>query len=81
MARRGGSGRYEAVEDLAGRLGSYAGLVSRRRQASIAAILPNSTGRTFPSGWTNASVHLLFLFALELNRVGRCGHRTRDADA
>jgi oligoendopeptidase F len=58
-------GRYEAIEDLAGRLGSYAGLVHAGDSVdpAISKFYGDVSERL-----TNASVHLLF-FALELNRV------------
>ena len=64
MARRGGR-RYEAIDDLAGRLGSYAGLdpCRRQRRSRDHEILR----RCFRAA-DRCSVHLLF-FALELNRV------------
>src|SRR5256714_15651184 len=57
--------RYEAIEDLAGRLGSYAGLVHAGDSVdpAISKFYGDVSERL-----TNASVHLLF-FALELNRV------------
>src|SRR5260370_3798727 len=57
--------RYEAIEDLAGRLGSYAGLVHAGDSAdpAISKFYGDVSERL-----TNASVHLLF-FALEFNRV------------
>jgi oligoendopeptidase F len=57
--------RYEAIDDLAGRLGSYAGLVHAGDSvdASISKFYGDVSERL-----TAASVHLLF-FALELNRV------------
>src|ERR1700732_1959389 len=57
--------RYEAIDDLAGRLGSYAGLVhgGDRVDSAISKFYGDVSERL-----TNASVHLLF-FALELNRV------------
>jgi oligoendopeptidase F len=57
--------RYEAIEDLAGRLGSYAGLV--HAGDSVDAAISKFYGDV-SERLTNASVHLLF-FALELNRV------------
>src|SRR6202790_4698424 len=57
--------RYEAIEDLAGRLGSYAGLV--HAGDSVDAAISKFYG-DFSERLTNASVHLLF-FALELNRI------------
>ena len=57
--------RYEAIDDLAGRLGSYAGLVHAGDSVdpSISKFYGDVSERL-----TAASVHLLF-FALELNRV------------
>jgi oligoendopeptidase F len=57
--------RYEAIDDLAGRLGSYAGLVHAGDSVdpAISKFYGDVSERL-----TNASVHLLF-FALELNRV------------
>jgi oligoendopeptidase F len=57
--------RYEAIDDLAGRLGSYAGLVHAGDSVdpTISKFYGDVSERL-----TNASVHLLF-FALELNRV------------
>ena len=57
--------RYEAIDDLAGRLGSYAGLDSCRRQRRSRDL--QILRRRFRTA-DRASVHLLF-FALELNRV------------
>src|SRR6266478_5980695 len=57
--------RYEAIEDLAGRLGSSAGLV--HAGDSVDAAISKFYGDV-SERLTNASVHLLF-FALELNRV------------
>ncbi|MGC1561927.1 MAG: M3 family oligoendopeptidase [Bradyrhizobium sp.] len=57
--------RYEAIDDLAGRLGSFAGLVHAGDSAdpTISKFYGDISERL-----TNASVHLLF-FPLELNRV------------
>ena len=57
--------RYEAIDDLAGRLGSYASLVHAGDSVdpAISKFYGDVSERL-----TNASVHLLF-FALELNRV------------
>jgi oligoendopeptidase F len=57
--------RYEVIDDLAGRLGSYAGLVHAGDSVdpSISKFYGDVSERL-----TNASVHLLF-FALELNRI------------
>src|ERR1700719_1083392 len=57
--------RYEAIDDLAGRLGSYAGLVHAgdSLDPAISKFYGDVSERL-----TNASVHLLF-FALELNRI------------
>src|SRR5690242_20377955 len=57
--------RYEAIDDLAGRLGSYAGLVHAGNSvdAAISKFYGDVSERL-----TAASTHLLF-FALELNRV------------
>jgi len=56
---------YEAIDDLAGRLGSYAGLV--HAGDSVDAAISKFYGDV-SERLTAASVHLLF-FALELNRV------------
>ncbi|MDB5574385.1 MAG: oligoendopeptidase pepF/M3 family, partial [Tardiphaga sp.] len=57
--------RYEAIDDLAGRLGSYAGLIHAGDSvdATISKFYGDVSERI-----TAASVHLLF-FGLELNRV------------
>jgi len=57
--------RYEAIDDLAGRLGSYAGLVHAGDSVdpAISKFYGDVSERL-----TNASVHLLF-FSLELNRI------------
>ncbi len=57
--------RYEAIDDLAGRLGSYAGLIHAGDSVdpAITKFYGDVSERI-----TAASVHLLF-FALELNRV------------
>jgi oligoendopeptidase F len=57
--------RYEAIDDLTGRLGSYAGLVHAGDNVdpAISKFYGDVSERL-----TNASVHLLF-FALELNRI------------
>lgn len=57
--------RYEAIDDLAGRLSSYAGLVHAGDSVdpAISKFYGDVTERL-----TNASLHLLF-FALELNRI------------
>jgi oligoendopeptidase F len=57
--------RYEAIDDLAGRLGSYASLVHAGDSVdpAISKFYGDVSERL-----TNASLHLLF-FALELNRV------------
>src|SRR4051812_42256218 len=57
--------RYEAIDDLAGRLGSYAGLVHAADSVDpkISKFYGDVSERL-----TAASVHLLF-FALELNRI------------
>src|SRR3954469_2326029 len=57
--------RYEAIDDLAGRLGSYAGLVHAGDSVDpkISKFYGDVSERL-----TDASTHLLF-FALELNRV------------
>src|SRR6202790_4923826 len=57
--------RYEAIDDLAGRLGSYAGLVHAGDSVdpAISKFYGDVSERL-----NDASVHLLF-FALELNRV------------
>ena len=57
--------RYEAIDDLAGRLGSYAGLV--HAGDSVDAAISKFYG-DISERLTAASTHLLF-FALELNRV------------
>ncbi|MEH2566429.1 M3 family oligoendopeptidase [Bradyrhizobium sp. AZCC 2289] len=57
--------RYEAIDDLAGRLGSYAGLI--HAGDSVDPAITKFYGDV-AERMTNASVHLLF-FALELNRV------------
>jgi oligoendopeptidase F len=57
--------RYEAIDDLAGRLGSYAGLV--HAGDSVDAAITKFYGDV-SERLTAASVHLLF-FALELNRI------------
>jgi oligoendopeptidase F len=57
--------RYEAIDDLAGRLGSYAGLV--HAGDSVDPAITKFYGDV-SERLTAASVHLLF-FALELNRV------------
>jgi oligoendopeptidase F len=57
--------RYEAIEDLAGRLGAYAGLV--HAGDSVDAAISKFYGDV-SERLTAASVHLLF-FALELNRI------------
>src|SRR5712672_1850342 len=57
--------RYEAIDDLAGRLGSYAGLV--HAGDSVDPAITKFYGDV-SERLTNASVHLLF-FGLELNRV------------
>ena len=57
--------RYEAIDDLAGRLGSYAGLV--HAGDSVDPVISKFYG-DISERLTAASLHLLF-FALELNRV------------
>jgi oligoendopeptidase F len=57
--------RYEAIDDLAGRLGSYAGLV--HAGDSVDAAITKFYGDV-SERLTAASVHLLF-FPLELNRI------------
>ncbi|MTV16004.1 MULTISPECIES: M3 family oligoendopeptidase [Bradyrhizobium] len=57
--------RYEAIDDLAGRLGSYAGLV--HAGDSVDPAISKFYG-DISERLTAASVHLLF-FSLELNRV------------
>src|SRR6202046_1782638 len=57
--------RDEAIDDLAGRLGSYAGLV--HAGDSVDPAITKFYGDV-SERLTNASVHLLF-FALELNRI------------
>src|SRR5882757_3238407 len=57
--------RYEAIDDLAGRLGSFAGLV--HAGDSVDPAISKFYG-DISERLTNASVHLLF-FALELNRI------------
>jgi len=57
--------RYEAIDDIAGRLGSYAGLIHAGDTVdpAVSKFYGDVSERL-----TAASVHLLF-FALELNRV------------
>jgi oligoendopeptidase F len=57
--------RYEAIDDLAGRLGSYAGLI--HAGDSVDSAITKFYGDV-SERLTSASVHLLF-FALELNRI------------
>src|ERR1700727_1252492 len=57
--------RFEAIDDLAGRLGSYAGLV--HAGDSVDPVISKFYGDV-SERLTNASVHLLF-FPLELNRI------------
>src|ERR1700720_1643386 len=57
--------RYEAIDDLAGRLGSYAGLI--HAGDSVDPAITKFYGDV-SERLTSASVHLLF-FALELNRI------------
>ncbi|MFZ2154944.1 MAG: oligoendopeptidase F, partial [Bradyrhizobium sp.] len=57
--------RYEAIDDLAGRLGSSAGLI--HAGDSVDPAITKFYGDV-SERLTNASVHLVF-FALELNRV------------
>jgi oligoendopeptidase F len=57
--------RYEAIDDLAGRLGSYAGLI--HAGDSVDPAITKFYGDV-SERLTNASVHLLF-FALEFNRI------------
>src|SRR5258708_22813620 len=57
--------RYEAIEDLAGRLGSYAGLV--HAGDSVDPAISKFYG-DISERLTNASVHVLF-FARELNHI------------
>src|ERR1700710_49586 len=57
--------RYEAIDDLAGRLGSYASLI--HAGDSVDPAITKFYGDV-SERMTNASVHLLF-FGLELNRV------------
>jgi oligoendopeptidase F len=57
--------RYEAIDDLAGRLGSYAGLV--HAGDSVDAAISKFYG-DISERLTTASTHLLF-FALEMNRI------------
>jgi oligoendopeptidase F len=57
--------RFEAIDDLAGRLGSYAGLV--HAGDSVDPVISKFYGDV-SERLTNASVHLLF-FSLELNRI------------
>src|ERR1700719_3997669 len=57
--------RYEAIDGLAGRLSSYAGLA--HAGDSVDAVISKFYGDV-SERLTNASVHLLF-FALELNRI------------
>ena len=56
---------FEAIDDLAGRLGSYAGLV--HAGDSVDPVISKFYGDV-SERLTNASVHLLF-FSLELNRI------------
>ena len=69
--------RYEAIDDLAGRLGSYAGLVHAGDSVdpAISKFYGDVSERL-----TAASLHLLF-FPLELNRVDDATIEPRDADA
>src|ERR1700676_4211391 len=57
--------RYEAIDDLAGRLASYAGLI--HAGDSVDPAITKFYGDV-SERLTNASVHLLF-FTLELNRI------------
>jgi oligoendopeptidase F len=57
--------RFEAIDDLAGRLGSYAGLV--HAGDSVDPVISKFYGDV-SERLTNASIHLLF-FGLELNRI------------
>src|SRR5260370_12316865 len=57
--------RFEAIDDLAGRLGSYAGLV--HAGDSVDPAISKFYGAV-SERLTNASLHLLF-FGLELNRI------------
>jgi oligoendopeptidase F len=57
--------RYEAIDDLAGRLSSYAGLA--HAGDSVDPVISKFYGDV-SERLTNASVHLLF-FSLELNRI------------
>ena len=57
--------RYEAIDDLGGRLGSYAGLI--HAGDSVDPAITKFYGDV-SERMTNASLHLLF-FALELNRL------------
>ena len=57
--------RYEAIDDLAGRLGSYAGLI--HAGDSVDPAITKFYGDV-SERMTNASLHLLF-FALEFNRI------------
>src|ERR1700738_5736247 len=61
----GAGKRYEAIDDLAGRIGSYAGLVHAGDSVdpAISKFYGDVTERL-----TAASIHLLF-FPLELNRI------------
>src|ERR1700684_1117840 len=61
----GGVKRYEAIDDLAGRLSSYAGLA--HAGDSVDPVISKFYGDV-SERLTNASVHLLF-FPLELNRI------------
>ena len=69
--------RYEAIDDLAGRLGSYAGLIHAGDSVdpAISKFYGDVSERL-----TAASVHLLF-FALGTQPHRRCRDRARDADA
>src|SRR6516225_5787768 len=57
--------RYEAIDDLAGRLGSYAGLI--HAGDNVDPVISKFYGDV-SERLTNASLHLLF-FSLELNRI------------
>ena len=69
--------RYEAIDDLAGRLGSYAGLVHAGDSVdpAISKFYGDVSERL-----TAASVHLLF-FPLELNRIDDAVIERAHADA
>ena len=69
--------RYEAIDDLAGRLASYAGLV--HAGDSVDPVISKFYGDV-SERLTNASLHLLF-FSLELNRIDDAVIENAMADA